>query len=145
MSCEKIRHLISMYIDDQLEPADSEKVKEHLAGCSDCSEYYNQLIKLQEIADDFEPGGEADYWLKQKDSIINKISEAESSGLTPVPAKRSRTRFYKILTIAATIALVAIISIFEVKYDNPDRLPFSKKSAPPVISRHAPDQSELEG
>jgi hypothetical protein len=39
---------------------------------------------------------------------------------------------------------VAIISIFEVKYENPDRLPFSKKSAPPVISHHAPDQSELE-
>ncbi len=143
MNCEEIKHLLSLYLDKQLGDADRIKVEEHLKGCTDCTAYYNRLLKLQEMADEFKPGGDHDYWLKQKDIIIEKIEQAEASGVTPIRAKKSRIMTYRILAVAATITLVAILSIFELKYNEPEKLPFRKKSVPAMQTSSASVQPEL--
>ncbi len=143
MNCKEIKPLLSLYLDEQLDDADKIKVEEHLKSCADCSAYYNQLQKIQEMADEFEPGGDQEYWMRQKDTILEKIEQAEASGVTPIRAKKSRIMTYRVLAVAATITLVAILSIFELKYNEPEKLPFRKESAPAMKTLSAPGQPEL--
>lgn len=139
MNCKDTRHLISRYIDDQLSEAERERVEKHLRSCRDCSEYYSHLQELQKAADDLEIGGDENYWTRQKDSIIERISEIESTGITPVPSRYSRSAFYKLAAVAAAIALVAYVSIFESKYIKPIQSIFEKKKT--AFQSISPDTS----
>jgi len=128
MNCEEIKHLLSLYIDEQLDETERLKVEAHLESCAECKAHYESLLKLQQMADDFEPGGNENYWMKQKDAILDKIERAEADNVTPLPAKKSHALMYRVLAVAATITLVAMISIFELKYDKPEKIPFMAES-----------------
>jgi hypothetical protein len=130
MNCEEIRHQLSLYIDEQLDEAERHKIEEHLKSCPDCTAYYNKLVKLQEMADEFEPGGDEAYWAEQKEKIIDKIEKAEAEKITPLTVKKSHATMYRVLAVAAVVALVAIVSIFELKYKEPEKIPFRNKKQP---------------
>jgi len=139
MNCDDTRHLISRYLDNQLSDAEWERVEEHLQSCGDCSEYYSHVQELQKAADDLEIGGDENYWTRQKDSIIERISEIEPTGITPVPSRYSRSALYKLAAVAAAIALVAFVSIFESKYIKPTQSIFEKKKT--AFQSMSPDTS----
>ena len=128
MNCEEIKHLLSQYVDGLLEPPQRAIVEKHLESCQECAGYYKQLLRLAKMADKLEIGGDESYWEKQKDSIISRIEKAEAAGVTPIPTKR-RFGFYKVVAIAASVALVAFISIYESQNLAPVRNLFKPKKS----------------
>ena len=115
MKCEKVKDKLSLYIDNQLDLAESEQIKEHLNECEECRLYYNKLLSLGEMVDSFELHDNDEYWESQKDKVLDHIEQAESERITDVKTGRNRGKMYKLLAVAASIALVAIVSIYESK------------------------------
>jgi len=111
MNCEKIKELLSRYIDDQLDPEERAVVEEHLKSCPDCAAYYERLLSLGRMADDFDIDGGESYWEKQKDAVVEKIEKLEAEKIVPVGKKSYRGLVYKLAAVAATIALIAYVSI----------------------------------
>lgn len=142
MLSEQIKHLLSRYIDHQLDESERQKVEELLKSNPKAAEYYRQLQKLDQMAENFELKAGDKYWSDQKDAVLNKINEAEAERVTPLPVKRNFFSQYKWLAVAASIAMVAVISIFEIKYDKPENLPFAEKPATSVALSAKKDQIE---
>jgi len=58
MKCQKIKILLSAYLDNELSQEEKELVNSHLAGCPFCSQYLNGLKTLKKIlrpSRDFSP------------------------------------------------------------------------------------------
>lgn len=136
MNCEEIKHLLSRYIDNQLDDSERNMVEEHLKSCQECSAYYQKLLELQKIADDFDISGDEQYWIEQKNEIIDRIEKLESAGTTPLPARRPRNVIYKLAAVAASIALIAFISIHESKNIQPVRGLFKPEEAPEITAQY---------
>ena len=130
MDCEKIRPLLSRFIDDQLDQAQRAEVEKHLAACKDCSEYYEHLLDLQKTAEGIEMGGDEAYWMGQKDAVMKRIEEAEAARVTPVRAKSRFTNVQKLVAVAASILLISLVSIFESQDYKPSWGLFKRKAAP---------------
>lgn len=52
--CEKMEIYISRLIDDNLNNEEKEEVLAHLNDCEECTEYYNNLISIKNLIDDFD-------------------------------------------------------------------------------------------
>jgi hypothetical protein len=113
MNCDKIQIQISWYIDNQLDSAEASIIEAHIKECEQCRLYYEKLLKLAEMADGFEPEGGDSYWEKQKEAVIEKISEAEADNIAPVRPKKSKDVYYRFALVAAAVAVVAFVSIYE--------------------------------
>ncbi|MCX6827250.1 MAG: zf-HC2 domain-containing protein, partial [candidate division Zixibacteria bacterium] len=119
MNCKKTEEQLSRYIDGQLKPEEREKVEEHLKRCSGCSGFYEKLLALNKQAGEFRLGGNETYWLKQKNSIIRKIKEAETAKIVPIAPRRTRHLVFQFAAIAASIVLITYISIHELRENEP--------------------------
>lgn len=49
MNCEYIRNLISEYIDNELSINQKKEVEDHLAICSSCKKYFNEIMGVKEL------------------------------------------------------------------------------------------------
>jgi len=113
MNCENIKEKLSLHIDNLLDPDEADKIKEHIDGCDCCRAYYNHLLKLGEMVDDFSLSENEEYWESQKDKVIKQIEQAKSDKVIKIQTIRKRGRFYKYLAVAASLVLVAFVSIYE--------------------------------
>ncbi|MEW5924145.1 MAG: zf-HC2 domain-containing protein, partial [Candidatus Zixiibacteriota bacterium] len=120
MDCEKIKELLSRYIDDQLEKDDRAQVEEHLKSCEQCTEHYEKLLALGRMVDEFDVDGDESYWVKQKDAVLEKIEKLEEEKVIPV-TRNYRNLIYKLAAVAASVALLAFISIHELEKIHPSR------------------------
>lgn len=109
MDCQEIKKLIPVYLDKELEPQESQQVREHLSGCPACQkeleafeESWAMLGELDEVRP--EPGFVGRFWtrLALEQSWQERISEAVRNGL-----------FQKRLIPAlATACIVVIVGSF---------------------------------
>ncbi|MCK5013849.1 MAG: zf-HC2 domain-containing protein [Candidatus Omnitrophica bacterium] len=88
MDCQGIRKLIPIYLDKELEPQESQQVREHLSGCPECQkefgafeESWAMLGELSDIRP--EPGFVGRFWtrLALEQSWKEKVLGAVSNGL----------------------------------------------------------------
>lgn len=113
MNCENIKEKLSLYIDNLLDPDEREKIREHIESCDSCRIYYDKLLKLGQIVNNFVTTDKTEYWESQKDKVMDKIEQAESEKIINVQPVRKQNRFYKYLAVAASLALVGFVSIYE--------------------------------
>ena len=125
MNCDDIRHKLSLLIDGQLNESERQETEKHLAECPDCREYNQKLVRLNEMADNLFLSRDEQYWEKQKNTVLEKIEKAESEKITDIAPGRNRNLVYKFIAVAASIALVAFVSIYESKDIEPTRSLFS--------------------
>ena len=128
MNCEKIKELLSRYIDDQLEKDDRAMVEEHLQSCEQCTEHYEKLLALGRMVDDFDVEGDESYWTEQKDAVLDKIDKLEEEKVVPI-GRSYRTLIYKLAAVAASVALLAFISIHELEKVHPNSGIFKKEQS----------------
>ena len=127
MDCDKVKKLLSRFIDDQLGAEDRAAVEKHLESCPDCTAYYEQLLALGRMADDFDLGGDESYWEEQKDAVLDRIEKLESDKVVPVTKRSYRGLIYKVAAVAASIALIAYVSIYELKETGPGSVSFKSE------------------
>ncbi len=123
MDCKKYKALIGRLIDGRLNEEDRRHVEGHLKICHHCTTYFQNLQMLGRTAKKLELSGEEEYWTKQKDAVMEKIDKVKTlqNKIVKAPSKQYRdyvyrsvkSRIYKLTAIAASIALVAFISIYE--------------------------------
>jgi hypothetical protein len=136
MNCEKIKNLLSRYIDGRLERKDITEVENHLVECRSCTAHYEKLLQLKKMADDFELGGDELFWNRQKDKIMEGIAAAEKSKVVEIPRRRRMTKVYQWTALAASIALIAFISVREYQQYFPERK--LSKPAPEAVRTMEP-------
>jgi len=140
MISEEIKHLLSQYIDNQLDDTKRREVEEYLEKKPEIRQYYQQLLELEKKADELTLGGDESFWTSQKDSILEKIEQEEKSDkkkIVDLPKSRFNKLSYKIIAVAASIALVAFVSIFESQRIDTTRPIFGDKEQKVVLS-HPP-------
>jgi len=115
MDCRDYRILIDRYLDDRLNDIQKRDLEVHLKGCSDCTSYFENLKKLAAGTNQIRFSGSENYWTEQKDSVLDKIEKEESSQnkIVELPSRSRRGIVYGLTAVAASIALVAIVSIYE--------------------------------
>ncbi len=155
MNCDHFKEKLSLLIDNQLDADEALSVRKHLDGCESCRAYYGDLLKLEQMADGFDLSENSAYWELQKEKVLDKIDEAETEKIFGLKARRRRNRFYKFMAVAASLALVAIVSIYESKEIRQTQGLFDDKTesqAPEqIIKRESgldkpavPDESKIE-
>lgn len=113
MNCENIKEKLSLYIDNLLDPDETNIIREHIETCDSCRDYYDKLLKLGQMVDRFDISDKEDHWEAQKDKVMEQIERAESEKIIKVQSIKKRGRFYKYMAVAASLALVAFVSIYE--------------------------------
>jgi len=93
-SCKDIEQMLVDYADGQLSPSDSNKVAEHLAKCEKCQKLMNALQKSLDLA-----------------GIIWTDGLAETESISTPAAKTRKISWPRYAAIAASILLVATVSI----------------------------------
>ncbi len=114
MNCDKIQIQLSEMIDGELAPELLDEVRSHLESCSECRKFYKKLKALDSNIDGFNIEAEDDYWDSMQSNIINKIEASEKSRIIRVKSKRSGT-VYRFVAVAAAVAVVAFVSLYESK------------------------------
>ncbi|MBN2227380.1 MAG: hypothetical protein JW763_08440 [candidate division Zixibacteria bacterium] len=144
MTDDEIRHLISRYLDDRLTDDDRREVERLIAESGEYAEYYRQLRALANQVDKFEMDSSDAYWETRKDVVLDRIEQIEEKKITRVPSG-PMPALYKWLAVAASIALVAFISINESQ-----NIPWikgmfeSKKTAPAAVYKSTSDNGKAE-
>jgi len=139
MTDDQIRQLISRYLDDQLDESQRREVEKLIAESEEYAEYYRQLQALAGQVDEFEIGGSDAYWEEQKEAVLDRIERAEEKKITrlssgPMPA------LYKWLAVAASIVLVALISVNESQNIPWIKGMFEHKEIAPSVVLEAPSE-----
>ncbi len=49
MNCRKVTHLLSAYIDGELQGVEHRQIHEHLAGCSECMQEHRGLVQMKRM------------------------------------------------------------------------------------------------
>jgi hypothetical protein len=86
-------------------------------------------LKLEASVEKLQPGGDEEYWLRQKEAILNTIGEVEASTVVQLPQKKRTGLLIKLAAIAASVTLVTYISIHEWKATEPTRALFTPQSS----------------
>ncbi len=127
---EDIKKKISLYLDGQLDEAEVSEIERLIETESEYKKYYDDLLKLSEMADQFDITGEEDYWEDQKEKVLSRIDQSEKMGIEPIRPRKNRW-FYKAITAAAILALVGYVSFQEWMNLGPDK----RIVSPPVESQ----------
>ena len=112
MTDEEIRQLISRYLDDQLDDEERREVERLITESDEYEKYYRQLKTLAEQVDEFDVDGSDEYWTAQKDAVMDRLEQLEEKQITRISSEPMPV-LYKWLAVAASIALVALISVNE--------------------------------
>lgn len=112
MDCQEIKKLIPIYLDKELEPKESQQVKEHLSACSACqkefeafAESWAMLGELDEIRP--QPGFVGRFWTKlaEEQSWQERILEVVKGGLL-------KQRLVPVLVTACLVVIVGSFSLY---------------------------------
>lgn len=100
MDCNKIKDMITLYIDGELEDEGKKQVEEHISNCLDCKkelEEYKKIIHiLENIADEEPPKG---YCKRLHEKLLSVAKQNKT---------RKRIIFMKYGSIAAALLLVVL-------------------------------------
>lgn len=119
--CDKIRALLGKYLDGRLTRGKMGEVENHLIACPECRRQFEQMKKLESMAEDFQFEGNAEYWEGSKEKILAGIPEGPPADIVDVRNKRRSESWVRFTAVAASIVLVAFISYYEgwYKKDSP--------------------------
>ena len=115
MDKNDIRKRLSRFIDKELSDKEIRETEELIKNNPVWQEEYNRLLSLQDMANRFELEADGEIWEKSRERIMAKIEAEEEleAKVTEIGQTRKRGTIYKLVAVAASIALVAFISIYE--------------------------------
>jgi|GEM_PF-4404502 CBS domain-containing protein len=126
------RHLIERYFDSQLDESGVADAMRLLEQSDEAQQYYNELKVLAEQAEGLMLDGDDDFWRAQKESILDRIAAEDEKKIVPVKAGNKFWRL-RTLAVAASVILVGVITIYEVK-----RFPDFNRPKEDAMPRMAP-------
>lgn len=107
MKCSIIQRLLNRYIDNELPGKDIFDIKEHLAGCAQCTHKLNELTTLKGFIGGITPYTANPY-------LWTRIAESIHRGV-PIPISILTTKIFKIwIPVATAFIVLSTIALFYV-------------------------------
>jgi len=97
MSCREVMDRLSPFLDDELDPATSRDIEQHVATCADCAA---ELARLRALQQGLRGGLE---FHRAPDLLRERVTRGVRAS-TVAPARRAPSRW---LAVAAVLAVVA--------------------------------------
>ncbi|MEL7656854.1 MAG: zf-HC2 domain-containing protein [Bacillota bacterium] len=123
MKCDKIRELLSLYIDQMLDDSQMKEVEKHLAVCAACKKEYNDLKEITELLRQVESVAIPESFEFRLKKALRE--EKQSIDVGDPQKKSSKKGKWRIMTSIAAVFAVGVIS-FGLYHDVlgvlPDRL-----------------------
>lgn len=113
MNCQETKKLISVYLDNELETADHQRVAEHLRACADCQAEVRAIEKSWELlgaikAIEPDPNYRVRFWRS-----VDTRSPLHASILQHVQTVFLQRRWVPAMAAAAIVLLVSVITIVQ--------------------------------
>lgn len=123
MDQSEIRKRLSRFLDKEMSDKEIRETEELVKNNPVWQEEYNRMLSLQNIADRFELDADDDIWEKSRDKILSKIEDEErlETEITEIKRSYKRGTVYKLLAVAASIALIAFISLYQFDEISPNQ------------------------
>lgn len=136
IDCDKIGKLLGQYLDGRLTRGKMGEVENHLIGCPQCRRRFEQMKKLESMAEDFQFEGNAEYWEGSREKILAGIPEGPPAEIVDVRGKGRAETWIRFTAVAASVVLVAFISYYEGWY--------KKESVKPIPFIEVENETEKE-
>lgn len=113
MNCQETKKLIPVYLDDELEAADRQRVAEHLRACADCQAEVQAIEKSWELlgaikAIEPDPNYRVRFWRS-----VDTRSPLHARILQHVQTVFLQRRWVPAMAAAAIVLLVSVITIVQ--------------------------------
>ncbi len=109
------KRLIERYFDSELDETNTAEAMELIEQYEDARLYYEELKAMAEQADKLMLDGSDDFFKAQKDSILDRIGEVDNKKIISVKAAGNRRLLYGTLAVAASLILVGVVTVYEIK------------------------------
>jgi hypothetical protein len=112
LDCEYIKNLISEYIDNELSINQKKEVEDHLAICSSCKKYFNEIMEVKELLT-----SATFYDLSfERSKKLSKLVREKSAEMLPVLKPKpvwARWQFVSVISVLVILLLgVLILQVF---------------------------------
>lgn len=123
MDQSEIRKRLSRFLDKEMSDREIRETEELIKNDPVWQEEYNRMLSLQHIADRLELEADDDIWEKSRDKILSKIEDEQrlETEITEIKKSYKRGTVYKLLAVAASIALIAFISLYQFDEISPNQ------------------------
>jgi len=120
MNCREALKVLYEYLDNQLDEATSDDVKEHLAHCKHCFDTYQFEQQLNDLIRQKGSNEKYDHIEQLKSKVMTQINELDS----PSPEEENRPGFFRFKPVFAIgfMAIVAILSLTLFLTQNDNRI-----------------------
>jgi len=123
MDKSEIRHRLGRFLDGELPEEERRQTAELIRQNPDWQTEYNTLLTIRDMADRLELEADVSFWEKNRDEILDRIKEREKPEAEIVKTEKSNRRgmVIKLLAVAASIAIIAFVSIYEFETISPEK------------------------
>jgi hypothetical protein len=112
--CERVRELLALYVRDELEKPEHERVEAHVELCAGCRAEMETMRRLGTLLDTALKGPQVDVRSKVLSRVKGVLEDSEMDMAYPVAVKRGRVavpwRLVRIGAVAAAV-IIAVVSI----------------------------------
>lgn len=148
MNCEECQHLLSVYLDNELEKKVSFEVQTHLAICAECAKVCEDFAMIVDFCEteDFLPPNSKALWCRINNLIENQVKlEVKQANAEP-PVKRGffsriwnnrwQLSLSQMITSFVGIALISsLLTIVGIKNYSPPNADFAENASPNVFTK----------
>ncbi|MBI5266310.1 MAG: zf-HC2 domain-containing protein [candidate division Zixibacteria bacterium] len=125
MTCLEFRSILDRYVDRELSTDEMRRADEHLTGCATCREELASQQSLKQLMSGYVPPVQPpdDYWDQARDRVLAKTvltaDREQKQTDTLVDSHSYMPVMRSVLSVAASIALLAIALVLGSRHDRP--------------------------
>ncbi len=140
------RDKISAYFDNELSPQEREVIEQHLAQCQECRNLLAELKRLDRTVEKHSQLGGEEYWEQSAQRIEQRLGFTEGTKVTDITPSRWKGLVPKLAAVAASIAVLGFIVLYEGDISKEVSPPIPKTVEPPqVVSKKGAPTLSKEG
>lgn len=104
---------LSAYIDQELTPEETKAVADHLEECTECREELTRLRQLERLVAEHSGLDGEEYFEQSARKIEERLGLVDTTvtDISPASKKRSRGLWWKVTSIAASVAILTFIGL----------------------------------
>ncbi len=129
------RDRISAYVDNELPPQERKIVQQHISECQDCRDLRAELEKLDRFVQQRSMLAGKEYWEQSAQKIEQRLGFTGKTEIIEVTRSRWRGLVPKLVAVAASIAVLGFIALYEGD--------IYRRVLPPAVKSTMAPQAEL--
>ncbi len=113
MDLTDIKHKLSQYLDNRLPGPERGAIENLIQTDPVWKEEYRKMLALAAMAGRFSLEADEKYWRERQQAVVDRIADDEAEKITEVTGPSYRGVLLKLAAVAASIVMVAFVSLYE--------------------------------